>query len=341
MYKILTSEKRESLVFQLKSERDKKVAYRINSVLLFDEGWSCSQIARALFLGEDAIRRYVESYEAEERLSFNYKGSKPLLLKEETELLAAHLEREIYVKIKDIQAYVKETFGKVLSISALHWWLKENNFSYKKPKLIPKGIAVKIQEEFITRYKGVMKEASLDGDPVLFGDAVHPSQQTRAAYGWIKKGQDKPIETTGARKRVNLVGALNLETMRFVYQDFETINSLASIEFFKKLEAAYPDARKINLFLDNAGYFISEEVSHYLETSRLKVYYLPPRSPNLNPSERLWKIMHEHVTNNKIYVKFKDFKAALFEFFDTTLLTIKDVLISRITDNFQIIKPAK
>jgi hypothetical protein len=51
--------------------------------------------------------------------------------------------------------------------------------------------------------------------------------------------------------------------------------------------------------------------------------------------------MHEYVTNNKIYGKFRDFKAALFEFFDKTLPTIKDVLISKITDNSQIINPAK
>jgi len=251
------------------------------------------------------------------------------------------LQSQIYVKIKDIQAYVRETFQKDLAISTLFAWLQKHNFSYKKPKLIPKGVDLEAQEKFIAHYEAIMNQAVLDGDPVLFGDAVHPSQQTRAAYGWIKKGKDKQIETTSARKRVNLIGALNLECMSFCYQDFETIDSKAAITLFKKLEAAYPDARKIHLILDNAGYFTSEESQKYLEMSRLKVHYLPPRSPNLNPSERLWKIMHSYVSNNKIYEKFKDFKAALFEFFDTTLHSIKEILITTITDNFQILKPTK
>jgi len=46
--------------------------------------------------------------------------------------------------------------------------------------------------------------------------------------------------------------------------------------------------------------------------------------------------MHEHVSNNIAYDKFKDFKKALFHFFDTTIPSITDVLISRITDNFHI-----
>jgi len=341
MYKILTVEKRNSLVLQLKRERDRKVAYRINAVLLSDEGWTSPQIARALFLGEETVRDYLKAYQEEERLSFNHKGSKPLLTQEESKSLSDNLESEIYVKIRDIQAYVRETFKKELSIPTLHLWLKKNKFSYKKPQIIPKGADVETQKAWIAGYEDLMNQAALDGDPVLFGDSVHPSQQTRPSYGWIKKGQDKAIETTSARKRVNLMGALNLESMRFIYQDFETINSASTIEFFNKLEAAYPKARKIHWILDNAGYFTSDEVTKYLETSRIKVHYLPPRCPNLNPIERLWKIMHEHVSNNKVYGKFKDFKAALFRFFDTTLPNITEILISRITDNFHLINPAK
>ena len=341
MYKILTVEKRDSLVFQLKSERDKKVAYRINTVLLSDDGWTPPQIAQALFLGEGAVRDYLEAYKEEERLSFNHKGSKPLLTQEESKLLCDHLESQIYVRIKDIQAYVRKVFQKELSIATLHLWLTKNKFSYKKPKIIPKGADVEVQKAWISDYEGLMNQAALDGDPVLFGDSVHPSQQIRPSYGWIKKGQDKEIETTSARKRVNLMGALHLESMNFIYQDFETINSGATLEFFKKLEAAYPNARKIHWILDNAGYFTSDEVTKYLETSRIKVHYLPPRCPNLNPIERLWKIMHEYVSNNKVYGKFKDFKVALFGFFDTTLHNIKEILVTRITDNFHIINPAK
>jgi transposase len=66
------------------------------------------------------------------------------------------------------------------------------------------------------------------------------------------------------------------------------------------------------------------------------VHFLPPRSPNLNAIERLWKIMHEHVSNNKVYEKFKDFKKAVLEFFDRTMPNILELLLDRITDNFHL-----
>jgi transposase len=262
-----------------------------------------------------------------------------LLTEAESKALSEHLESTTYLKIKEIQAYVEDTFNKKMAISTLYDWLKAHKFSYKKPKLVPKGDPEK-QRVFIEHYEKVMNEASLEGDPVLFGDSVHPSQQVRPAYGWIKQGKDKPIVTTGGRKRVNLMGVLNLETMRFGYQDFETINGRSAVEFLKLIEKMYPHNKKIHLIWDQAGYHTCKEVQEFLKTSRIKIHYLPPRSPNLNPIERLWKIMHEYVSFNQVYEKFRYFKKSLFHFFDHIMPTIRDLLINRITDNFQLLHPA-
>jgi transposase len=340
MYKILTEIDRAKLIASHKGEHNGRIRDRIKAVLLYDDDWTPPKIAEALFIDEATVRRHLNAYKEEKQIKLKHKGSSPKLTAEESQALSTHLECHIYVKIKDIRAYVKTTFGKDLGNSTLYDWLKTHNFSYKKPKLVPKNVNLAAQEEFIELYEKIMNEASLEGAPVLFGDSVHPSQQTRPSYGWIKRGKDKPIETTGARKRVNLMGVLNLETMAFGYQDFETINGRNAVEFLKKVEEMYPTARVIHLIWDRAGYHTGQEVRDYLETSRVKVHYLPPRSPNLNPIERLWKIMHEYVSNNRTYENFKSFKKSLFYFFDSTIQNIKDILISRITDSFQLINPA-
>ena len=56
-----------------------------------------------------------------------------------------------------------ENFSRMLSIPTLHLWLKKNNFSYKKLKLILKGADVKVQEAFIAHYGDLMNEAALGG----------------------------------------------------------------------------------------------------------------------------------------------------------------------------------
>jgi transposase len=340
MNKILTKEDRSKLLVQHKTERDKRIADRIKVVLLSDDNWSAESIAEALFIDDATVRRHLNSYKEEQRIELNHKGSKPLLTKNESELLSVHLEEECYVKAKAIQAYISKTYNKNLSVPTVTLWLKNNNFTYKKPKLVPKADP-ELQKRFIAYYEQLLNKASIDNTPVLFGDGVHPSQQTRPAFGWIKKGQDKVIEVNSARKRLNILGAINLEDMKFEYQDFKTINGVATIEFFAKLENAYPKAARIDLILDNAGYNKSQEVVNFLKTSRVHVHFLPPRSPNLNAIERLWKIMHEHVSNNRVYLKFQDFKKAIFEFFDNSMTLMFDTLVSRITDNFRVAECAK
>ena len=69
------------------------------------------------------------------------------------------------------------------------------------------------------------------------------------------------------------------------------------------------------------------------------LHYLPPYSPNLNPIERLWKVMNENVRNNVFFTSAKHFRDSISEFFDTTILKIGQSLRGRINDNFQTIKP--
>ena len=283
------------------------------------------KIARRLFISVDAVHDYLEAYQNEDgRLTPNHKGSEPILNKEESKKLAAHLENQVYTKVKDIQVYVQQTFQKHIALSTVLRWLKAKGFSYKKPVLRPKGVDVQKQEEFIKHYHQLMNEAAVNDDPVLFCDAVHPTQQTQASYGWFKRGKNKAIETTAGRKRLNLMGALNLHDMSLIKKSFETINGSATIEFFKEIERAYPKARTIHAVLDRAGYYTCREVEEHLKTSHIRIHFLPPRSPNLNPIERLWKIMHEYVSHNPVHAHFRDFKRALDIFFDQTMNSIKE-----------------
>lgn len=219
----------------------------------------------------------------------------------------AHLEEQVYTKTKDIQAHILKTFGKEMGLTTIRTWLKDHQFSYKKPVLRPKGVDTEKQQAFIESYHKVMNEAAMTGDPVLFVDAVHPTQQTQATYGWLKKGKDKTIETTAGRKRVNLIGALNLENMHLVRKDFETINSPAVITFFKEVEGTYPDALVIHLIADRAGYNTSAEVEEFLKTSRITLHLLPARSPNLNPIERLWKSVPQN--NSRRFARIESWSA--------------------------------
>ena len=70
---------------------------------------------------------------------------------------------------------------------------------------------------------------------------------------------------------------------------------------------------------------------------RVKLHFLPPYCPHLNPIERLWGVMHKQVTHNRHYPKFMDFTEAILNFFNTTLPQKWPKFQDTISDNFRVI----
>jgi len=89
------------------------------------------------------------------------------------------------------------------------------------------------------------------------------------------------------------------------------------------------------LILDQAPYHRAEAFITKAKQLNMVIKYLPPYSPNLNPIERLWKVMNEYVRNNRFFKSAKDFKDRIDGFFKKTLPKIGSTLSQRINDTFQ------
>lgn len=195
------------------------------------------------------------------------------------------------------------------------------------------------QAEFIEHYE-VLK-AQVTDEPILFIDAMHPTQATKVSSGWIKTGQDKSIKTTGSRTRLNSVGAIDLNDIgAAIVKRYEKVNSETLQDFFETIRQQYPSQKEIHLILDGAGYHRARDLINRAKELKITLHYLPPYSPNLNPIERLWKVMNEHVRNNQYFSTAKQFREKIDDFFQNTLPKIGNSLTSRINDNFQVLKPA-
>jgi transposase len=335
----LTPSDRASLQLRHRQEKDRRVAYRLNAVLLADSGWSYTEISAALLLDEETISRHVTEYKRFRKLDISSGGSESKLDALQTAELIAYLEENTQAKTSIICAYVKEKYGITYSFQGMYSWLKHNDFSYKQPRPVPAKADAEQQAGFIEFYTALGKNTPED-EPILFCDGVHPTMATKISCGWIRKGKDKLIETTGSRTRMNLMGALNLENMGIVIEAFDTINSEAMERFFATTRAAYPDAAKIHLILDRGPYNISAYTKEAAEKYRIKLHYLPPYSPNLNPIERLWKVMNEYARNSVSFKDAKAFRTAIMTFFHKTWPQIAASMVDRINDNFQLLKSA-
>ena len=317
------------------NERD-----RIKAVLLRSEGWKISMIAQALRVHESTITRHINDFLIQQKLTTDNGGSNSFLNTEQTDLLISHLTENTYFHTYQICQYVKDTWAICYSVSGMNKWLHQHHFSYKQPKGVPHKCDLEKQAIFVAHYEALKRELAED-ETLLFMDAVHPTQATKITSGWIRTGVDKIIETTGSRTRLNVVGAIELNNLsNAVTAQYKTVNGDSIIDFLEQIKQRYSTQKAIHLVLDGAGYHRSHVVIQKAKDLGITLHYLPPYSPNLNPIERLWKVMNEHARNNRYFATAKAFRESINHFFDTTLPAIGADLNTRINDNFQRFHPA-
>ena len=334
----LSEEQKEYLELRHRYEGDKRVADRIKAVLLKNEGWKNKAIAQALRINEETVRYYITDWTSDEKLKPENGGSYSKLNDTQSRSLELHLEETTYTRVIDICAYIEKTYGVRYTVSGLTKWLHQHRFSYKQPKTVPAKADVAKQEEFIEKYIGLVADTPTN-EPILFMDSAHPTMATKVVYGWIRKGIDKPIAQTASRTRVNVMGAIELTSMNVVSCRPDYVNAETTVAFFDQLKVAYPLAPSIHIILDQSGYHRSLLVREEALKRNIVLHYLPPYSPNLNPIERVWKVMNEHVRNNVFFTSAKHFRDAISEFFETTIFKIAQSLRGRINDDFQTINP--
>jgi len=334
----LSDEQKKDLELHHRYEGDKRIADRIKAVLLKSEGWKNKAIAQALRIHEETVRQHLTDWSTDEKLKPENGGSYSKLDDAQTRSLDAHLSDTTYTRVMDICAYVEVTFGVRYTVSGMTKWLKEHKFSYKHPKNVPAKADLAKQEEFIEKYLSLVADTPAN-EPILFMDSAHPTMATKVVCGWIKKGVDKPIGQTASRTRVNIMGAIELSTMNVISCRPEYVNAETTVAFFDQLKLAYPLAASIHIILDQSGYHRSELVRDEALKRNIVLHYLPPYSPNLNPIERLWKVMNENIRNNVMFKSAKQFRDAISDFFETKLSKIAPSLRGRINDNFQTINP--
>ncbi len=334
----LSDEERAQLKLQHKIERDGRIRDRIKAVLLYDKGWSTKQIAEALLISEDTIRNYVDDYKSLKKLKPESGGSVEKLSAEQALQLEKHLENHTYLYTKDIVSYVESVFKIHYTIHGMRNWLLRHGFSYKKPALVPGKADKEEQIKWIEEYKK-LKQNLPEDETICFMDGVHPTHNVQTAYGWIKKGVRKEIPSNCGRSRLNLSGMIDIIFHKVIMQNDERLNADSIIKFFKKIEDGYSSKNKIHLFCDNAKYYKNKKIKEFLKTSKIKLHFLPPYSPNLNPIERLWKFMKEKVIYNTYYQEFEDFKLAILGFFEGLSnihpeSEIAQAFMQRVKDNF-------
>jgi len=313
-------------------------------MLLLDDGWSCEKVAEALYLDDDTVRSWRKIYD-EAGLAglerFEGGGSSSHLSPSQEEALIAWVAATLPRSTRQVGAYIEKEFGVVYeSRSGLIALLHRLGLAYSKPETIGRQLDPQKQKAFIEAYEKLLNALGSD-EAVLFMDAVHPTHAVRPVGCWAKAEENLAIEQTSGRQHLNIHGAIDLATGKTAMIDVETVDAASTIGLLEAIEAMHPWLTMIHVFLDNARYHHAGLVQDWLVQPgrRIKLHFIPPYCPHLNPIERLWGIMHKHLTHNKCYASYREFAEAALQFLRDKVPKNWPEFCDSVTDNFRVINP--
>lgn len=325
--------------------KEKWAADRLKAIYLLGTGWTLELTSEALMVDIETLRNWIDRYRnggIKKLLQRDYLGRDAELSKEQLQELRAHLQLNTYMTVKAIRDYIYKKYAIKYSRSGATALLHRMGFVYKKPKIHPGKVDAVAQIKFLEKYHKIRKS----GFPVYFVDGCHPQHNSQPNYGWILKGENKLLLSNTGRKRVNIHGALNINTHKLISVIDDRINGDSFIELLNKVKRTQKKNKKAYFILDNAGYHKSEQILNYLKLNKwVKLVFLPPYYPHLNLIERVWKYFKQSVLYNRYYPDFSSFKNSCANFLKdnhrkklTTLLTEKFHLVhknwSMLTPNF-------
>ncbi len=321
-----------------------RLTRRANALVLLDNGWSCQEVAAALLLNDDTIRGWHKLFEQrgiEGLTSFDMGGSAGFLSTAQEDALKIFVSTTLPRSTRQVGAFIEREFGLVYeSRSGLIALLHRLGLEYHKPDVIARKLNVEKQKAFIESHDKLLNSLGND-EAVLFVDAVHPTHAARPVGCWAPTQEKLAIEQTSGRERINIHGAINLETGQTRMIDVETVNAASTITLLEAIEALYPMLALIHVFLDNARYHHAKLVQDWLARPdcRIKLHFIPSYCPHLNPIERLWGLMHRNVTHNKTYATCAEFADAALGFLRDKVPRNWAEFCDSVTDNFRVIDP--
>jgi transposase len=135
-------------------------------------------------------------------------------------------------------------------------------------------------------------------------DECHFQQHGSRCAMWIPPEEVDPVVLHApTRKSVALFGAVNLKGGQMITHFNNLFEAQSFLAFLKMLIRRRSHGKKMVVIIDNARYHHAAALKNWLHTHRaiLELLFLPPYSPELNPIERVWKLLRRLCTHNEYF----------------------------------------
>jgi transposase len=282
---------------------------RAQFIRMIEEGLPADAIKAALKLSRTTYFQWKRAYEKRGAEGLKVRpipGGTPKLTDQQTSQLFGWLAgrdpRQFQFDFalwtrKIVRELILQKFGVEMTPQGIGKLLRRIGLSPQRPLYR----AYQQDPEAVRRWKeqdfpAIRERARAEGAELYFCDEAGVRTDFHAGTTWAPVGQTPVVEVTGERGGVNMISAISpagaLKFDVFVGRFDATV----FVEFLTKLMHDAPGP--VYLILDNLSVHKAEAVKKYVASlnGRLKLFFLPSYSPELNPDEWVWKnVKHDQV----------------------------------------------
>lgn len=288
-------------------------AIRIQAVKRVEAGESPEEVVRVLGFTRSVIYDWLARYREggfEALKARSAPGRPPKISGKQIERLYKILTQKSPLQLKFefalwtramVRELIRDKFGVRISDVSVGRLLRKMGLSPQKPlrrayEQNPEEVQTWMNETF----PEIQSEAKRCNALIFFADEAGVRSDYHSGTTWAPKGETPVIQSTGQRFGLNLVSAISPKGhMRFMTVEGR-MNAGKFIEFLKRLMVGID--QPIFLIVDGHPSHRAKKVFEFIRQTngKLRLFFLPSYSPELNPDELVWCHLKHHTVGKKV-----------------------------------------
>ena len=296
---------------------------RLRSVLLLKEGNNAETVARMFGVSRAMLFRWQQKYDAGGPAALETKKTPgPVSRLSATQMARLYAwivssdPRQLQFDFglwtrKIVRDLIRREFGVKFSEVQVGRLLTKMGLSPQRPLYRAYQQNSGLVEEWKrVVYPEIRRLAAEEGAAIFFEDEASVRTDHHAGTTWAPVGQTPVVTKTGERKAIKMVSAISPRgELRFRVHEGR-MNGDRFIDFLKALLDSVPG--KIFLIVDGSSVHKAKKVREFVEDKtggRLRLFFLPSYSPELNPDEWVWNNVKNDRIGRAVIMSKDDLKA--------------------------------
>jgi transposase len=194
-----------------------------------------------------------------------------------------------------IQTLLREEWKLKLSLSSIGRLLKQLGLTCQRPLFrASEQNPARVNDWLAEQYPAIRALAKQEKATIFFADEAGVRSDYHAGTTWGAQGKTPVVIRSVERARVNMLSAISAKgELRFMLEDGK-VTGTVFVEFLRRLLVGA--TAPIFLIVDGAPIHKAKTVKAFVASTagRLRLFFLPPYSPELNPDEQVWNYVKNH-----------------------------------------------